>query len=48
MLLNDNDFEDRSWIDDNCYIPINYSDLKTYYERAITKVYKNQFSELET
>ena len=27
MLLNDNDFEDRSWIDDNCYIPINYSDL---------------------
>ncbi len=46
MLLNDNDFENRSWIDDNCYIPINYGDLKTYYERAITKVYKNQFSEL--
>tara|TARA_B000000532_G_scaffold179588_1_gene146011 strand:+ start:4905 stop:6425 length:1521 start_codon:yes stop_codon:yes gene_type:complete len=46
MLLSDNDFEKRNWIDYNCYNPLSYKELKKYYERAITKVYKNKFKEI--
>ena len=41
MMLNENDFEKRTWIDEKQIYPVNIDQLKTYYLKIIKKVFNN-------
>lgn len=46
MLLNENDFVKRDWIEKNQYLPLTIKELYKYYDLAITKIYRNRFKKI--
>ena len=46
MLLNENDFIKRDWIEKNQYLPLTINELNKYYNLAINKIYRDKFKKI--